>query len=72
MDTAQYDLLNTVQLYIGQKACKRYNYSRVGRDIAFLTEDIMALRNFEFLLCGRDLTCDEIDCVACSVAHLKN
>jgi len=44
----------------------------VGRDIAFLTEDIMALRNFEFLLCGKDLTCDEIDCVACSVAHLKN
>lgn len=72
MEVAQADLLNTVQLYIGQKACKRYNYSRVGREKDFLTTDIMALRNFEFLLCGRDLTCEEIDCVACSVAHLKN
>jgi len=69
--TAQELLLDTVQSYIATKACKRYDYSRVGRETQFLIDEIKALRNIEFLLCGRTLDCDTIDCLNCSVLRLK-
>ena len=69
--TAQQLLLDTVQGYIATKACTRYSYSRVGRETAFLSEDIRALRNMEFLLCGRELDCDTLECLSCKVLRLK-
>jgi len=69
----QADLLNKVQSYIAAKACKRWAYSRVGREIQFLIDDIVTLRNFEFALCNKgDFTCDELDCIKCVVLRLKN
>lgn len=69
--TAQELLLDTVQSYIATKACTRYTYSRVGRETQFLIDDIKALRNIEFLLCGRTLDCETLDCLSCKVLRLK-
>lgn len=69
--TAQQTLLQTVQDYIATNACKRWTYSRVGRETEFLINDIKALRNIEFLLCGRELDCDTIECLSCAVNRLK-
>lgn len=69
--TAQQLLLQTVQDQIATSACKRWSYSRVGRETQFLIDDIMALRNIEFLLCGRELDCDVIECLSCKVNRLK-
>lgn len=73
IETQQADLLQKAEYYIAQKVCKKYNYSRVGRETQFLTDDMVALRNFEFVLCGKgDFTCEQLDCIACALLHLKN
>ena len=69
----QADLLSKVQSYIATKACKKWRYSRVGREIQFLIDDIVTLRNFEFVLCGKaDFTCEELECLKCVILRLKN
>lgn len=68
----QTDLLSSVNYWIAQNACRRLTYSKVGRETQFLTDNITALLNFEFLLCGRDIDdCDTLDCIACKILNLR-
>jgi hypothetical protein len=67
----QTDLLNSVNYWIAQNACRRLTYSKVGREVQFLTDNITALLNFEFLLCGRTMECETLDCISCKILNLR-
>lgn len=64
-------LLSDVQYTVATLSCKKYTWSRIGRDTRDLDNRLLALMNYEFVLCGKDLDQCELDCVKCAVEKLK-